>query len=115
MKIKDINEDIIAILISDYLETGWDYIYWGKQFFTNKKTTIEKFLQKVSKELLVEDYEVPVEMEEEFIPGITYVACLYMDKHDGDSYGVMIMKNSEAIKKVKEHITEFKKLLGELK
>ncbi len=97
---KDLDIEIVEFLVNDYLETGWKYTYWGKKIFTNKKDTKEEFLEFVSIELELEDYETFIDEDivkniDEFISGKKYYCCLFIDKHDGDGYGVGIYTEEE--------------------
>ena len=124
---EDLDIKIVELLVNDYLEQGWEYSYWGKKIIVNKKDTQKEILEFISKELELEDYDIVIkdffDIEffgniKEFISGKEYYCCLFIDGHDGDSYGVVIYIKEEIvemIEKRKKAIDDLKILLEEKK
>ncbi len=58
----------------------------GEKIITDKKDTKKEFFEFVSTELELEDYEIYIKEDiikdiDEFIPGINYYCCLFMDDY----------------------------------
>ena len=122
MKSKDVNEDIVQIMIEPYLNHGWEYSYWGKKIVISIDGTelVERkvFIEYVLKEFEAEDYELTAEdidfpLDNKFL-GDDYYAFIYMDKHDGDHVGIVIFHEEEVKRWVKDKANETKKLLDKL-
>ena len=118
MIIKDIPEEVVHLLVGPQLERGWEYTYWGKKITIGEtdKVTKDNFASIIAVILEADDYDIPVKLTRKILqwpiePPVSYYACIYMDKHDGDSYGTVVF-HEDAIKKgIKklEKIWEIKK------
>ena len=126
MKTKDIPEELVDIMIEPYLNHGWEYTYWGKKILTCKGGKAyeirggyvidrEDFIDYVLEELGAKDYEMtPKDIDFPYdnkIVGDVFYAFLYMDKHDGDHYGVVIFHREEVERWIKDKAGAINKLL----
>ncbi len=120
MIIKDIPEQLVEILVAPHLEHGWEYTYWGKKITLEKgiddKISNQEMMKVVREELDTENYEVPVYIKRTDLQWpcempVIYCACIYMDKHDGDSFGIVFLHENEVKEKVNNLVNEIKELL----
>ena len=51
MKSENLNDDLVKILVDEYLDPGWKYNYWGKKItaedFEITNTEFQKYVAKV--------------------------------------------------------------------
>ncbi len=111
IKRKEIKQELEKILVEDYFDTGWEYTYWGIKVIINGNITIEQFYQFISEELDAKGYEIDLPKDvtrdiSNYNNCQNYYACLYSDKYDGESYGVVIYSEQEVkeilIKKIEK-------------
>ena len=120
MKTKDIPDELVELIIGDQLEIGWEYISWGKKITLEKTDDVmnHSLADIIAKELKADkdNYDIPVKLTRKELqwpckPPVDYYACIYMDKHDGDSCGVIVLHENKVREKINNHIKEIKKLL----
>ncbi len=118
MKVEDLPEQLVEILVGEHFEQGWEYTYWGKKItFEDKDSCMKSTLEEaVVQELETDGYDIDVNLKLKDIrhdkgdPSI-YCACIYMDKHDGDSCGVVVLHMDRVKEKVDNLVKEIKNLL----
>jgi len=117
MKSEDISDDLVKILVDEYLNDGWDYHYWGKKITTEDFGLMNsEFKEYVTEILEADNYQVPVSIKRRNFQtksGIWY-ACIYMDDHDGDSCGVVVWPKEKVEEIAEEHKKEVLEKLDNL-
>ena len=117
MKIEDLDIDTVEILVNDHLNKGWEYTYWGKEITAEDTPMTKNSLTKlVTEELEADGYQVPVNLKRENVQcdcGIWY-ACIYMDKYDGESCGVVVWPIEKVKEIMENHIEELNIRMEEL-